>query len=738
MIRCFKLWLYFAIIALSFTPFSSIADQIEAPESSEIAAISLKSENLVQMVITPEVETIQPGSPFWVAIRLKVKDHWHAYWKNAGFGGMPISIEWQLPEGFQAGPLEWPYPERFNLNSMIGYGYTGDFVLLARITPPDSIADSSHEFSAKAKWVACSDSNCVPGFSQAKATLPIHAKSPQPQSQWADTFTHARALLPQKHLAAKAERKNGLIELRFELAAGQEKPRLAYFCPEQSEMIDETVEATLSAQKDRYVLVLRDTDAEEHSNILKGVIVLTFGEGVDTHVQALDIDVPIAGSFQADEIGMVQKTADPSLQSDPIPQTLSSQTEEEFGIALLFAFIGGMLLNLMPCVLPVVSLKILSFVKMAGQNRRLTLKHGLVFSSGVLISFWVLAGILIALKAYGQSVGWGFQLQEPLFVAGLAAILLMLALSLFGVLEIGSGVASLAGRAPAKTGSLLGSFGSGILATAVATPCTGPFLGSAIGFAMTAPALLSMLIFTALAFGMTLPYILLSAYPSLLRFLPKPGAWMITFKELMGFLMLATVLWLTWVFAAQTNSLSVILLLASYFFVAFGCWIYGRWATPVKSKTSRWISSIITLACFALGGYILWQTHSPTVLAYEDSSSLVSMTDSKSKDLWETFSPERVAELHKEGIPVIVDFTAKWCLICQANHIVLSTEAVNQRLADKGVVKMKADWTKSDPVITAELRKFGRTGVPLYLFYGTDPAEPPQILPQVSDSRHHL
>ena len=381
---------------------------------------------------------------------------------------------------------------------------------------------------------------------------------------------------------------------------------------------------------------------------------------------------------------------------------------------------------MMPCVLPVVSFKILSFVKLAGQSRKITLRHGLAFGAGVMVSFWILAGIMLILQAYGRSAGWGFQLQEPLFVAILAAVLTIFGLSLFGVFELGVSMTALAGSGQSSGKTEYGSsFFSGVLATAVATPCTGPFLGSAIGFAVTLPAYQSLLIFTFLGFGMALPYLLLAYFPQWLRFVPKPGEWMMTFKVIMGFLMLGTVLWLLWVFGAQTGALGIIILLWALFFLSFGCWIYGKWSPPVNTRLTRWISYAFAGLCFCIGSYIISYSVSPEIAA---ASSLQQAHEDK---IWQPFSETKVANLRQKGIPVFVDFTAKWCLICQTNHLVLSTPEVEARFAELGVVRMKADWTKNDAKISAALRKFGRNGVPLYVLYSPDPSVPPQILPQV-------
>lgn len=389
------------------------------------------------------------------------------------------------------------------------------------------------------------------------------------------------------------------------------------------------------------------------------------------------------------------------------------------------AFLGGMILNLMPCVLPVISFKVMSFVKMAQESRQKIFKHGIAFSVGVLASFWVLAGTLLLLRAYGHAVGWGFQLQDPLFVAILAQLLLIFGLSQFGVFELGTSVARMAGQAEFKSQSesYTSSFISGIFATAVATPCTGPFLGSAVGYAVTVPPFFGLIIFTVLGLGMAFPYLALSAFPALLRWMPKPGAWMETLKQFMGFLMLATVLWLIWVFGAQTGEAAIFILLASLLLASLGCWIYGKWGTPFRKRGVRYVGYVFTLAC-AVGAFALI----PMALKMEAPQEKVAVHGDLA---WEPFSLERVAELRAKKIPVLIDFTAKWCLICQSNHLVLSNNEVEKKFKELGVVRMKADWTKNDPLITNELQKFGRSGVPLYLLYGSDPTEEPKVLPQV-------
>ena len=678
-----------------------------------------------------EHQTIQPGTPFWVAIRLNMEDSWHSYWKNPGDAGIPPTISWELPEGFTASDMLWPTPNRYDTQSLIGYGYEKEVLLLVQITPPETIAaNSDATLKAKLDWLVCSDMSCLPGSGEVSISLPVVQEAPQ-QHQDKETIANALQSLPKSVWGTlNAERKNGLIELTVTPPDHAVTVSNAYFAPSNNDQIDHTVEAIVTkdnASGNAYTVAFRDNCSNcDKAKKLDGVLVLMNGDNV---VEAVDIVLPITdAASDSSYISM----ADGNGANNTI-----APADEGVGSVLIFylatAFVGGLILNLMPCVLPVVSFKILSFVKLAGKDRSLTLKHGAAFALGVLVSFWSLAGVLLTLKASGSAVGWGFQLQEPLFVAIMAAVIFIFSMSMFGVLEIGTVFASWAGTKHAqgkKRENLTGSFFSGVLATAVATPCTGPFLGPAVGFAVTQPAIAAMAVFTSLGLGMAMPYLILAAFPSLLRFMPKPGNWMITFKEATGFIMLATVMWLLWVFGAQTNNFAIFMLLAGLFFLGLSCWIYGKWATPVKKKIVRTIGTTVATAVLIVGGHFIYTASSPSVVSLDDPQPLSMHAHSKTGQ-WEDFSPERVAELQAQGIPVFVDFTARWCLICQANHLVLSVDHVDKKMDQLGVVKMKADWTKRDAIITEELAKFGRNGVPLYVLYGPNPAEEPKVLPQV-------
>jgi thiol:disulfide interchange protein len=677
----------------------------------------------IKVELISENSSIQPGQPFWVGIHLTMKDGWHTYWKNPGDAGMAAAVTWDLPKGLTASSIVWPTPEEFTSESLTGYGYHNDVLLMAQITADNDLISLNPAMNLKAsvRWLVCSDSFCMPGDTDTSLTLPIsRTETPKNQAS-ADLFAKTRELLPQKISNVQASFDGKSIEIDLPLSKdAMGDAEKVFFFPEQQDEIDHDV-----------VPVLDFSDSLEHSSItlkakneegvstLKGIVALATGSGDDLKItKAYEIDTIVVNEkkFGAN-IAMADAYSEKASPSD------SAIPQEGFGMALLLAFVGGLILNLMPCVLPVISFKVLSFVKMAGQCRTTLFKHGLSFSSGVLVSFWILAGVLLLLQTYGHAVGWGFQLQEPLFVAGLAAFLLAFAFSLFGVYEVGNRVTKLAGKAQthatSKREGHASSFLSGVLATAVATPCTGPFLGTVVGLAITLSPVLAMLLFTSMGVGMASPYLLLALFPGFLKYLPKPGPWMDTFKQLMGFVMLATVIWLTWVFGAQTNNTALTLLLISFFLLGLGCWIFGKWGSSVQKLGSRLSGIVFTAICFAVAGYLIL------------TASASASPATGHEIVWEHYSPERVEALQKEGKPILIDFTAKWCLTCQANRIALTSEEVEKKFADLGVVTMEADWTKNDPVITQALRKYGRNGVPLYLLFSGTPGETPTIMPQL-------
>ncbi len=725
-------------LALLFTLFLSLVGHLGAQEAFDFLktntpdfsgfAPSIERAPVVQnepvtVKLVAEPKTVKPGSPFWVALLVDLDPGWHTYWKNPGDNGMATSIDWQLPKGLTITDVRWPTPERFEDNGMVSLGYDNHFAILVQLTPDQSLpARRGLEFAAVLRWVACNDGNCIPGDCDCSLNVTTAVSVPVANAEHRSLFAEARRLVPVRDWDAEATAEVTGIALTLTPTEPLDVPvDKAYFYPEQPNIIDHRAKLDVEEDDGQYQVTLI-TEESANPSVVKGALDLQDRSGNTVASVAVNSSVtgtPIAAADYADM------------------ETYSeSDFEGGLGLALVLAFVGGMILNLMPCVLPVISLKILSIVKMAGQDRSETIKHGLMFSLGVLASFWALAGALLMLQAYGHHVGWGFQLQEPIFVALLAAVILIFSLSLFGVFELGTGVASWAGQQESNTTKqahgLSSSFFNGILATAVATPCTGPFLGSAIGFAVTLPPASAMLVFTFLGAGMAFPYLFLTAFPSLTRWLPKPGNWMVTFKQLMGFLLLGTILWLVWVFSAQTESLGVFLLLCGLFTLSFACWIYGRWSNITRTRSAR-VGGIVGSTVFALlGSYLLVisaQVIPPQSSMPIESEDMVTQAI-EDPNTWLPFSPKLIAKYRDEGRPVFVDFTAKWCVICQTNHYVLVTDDVANNMREKGVIKFKADWTRPDPAITKELRKYGRSGVPLYLLYEPG-ASKPKILPQV-------
>ncbi|MCH9628000.1 MAG: Thiol:disulfide interchange protein DsbD [Chlamydiales bacterium] len=695
-------WVFPLCYLLLFQPLSAQSETLSASEP-------------VQAELIAEEQSVQPGRPFWVGVELKMEDGWDTYWMNPGDSGFPTQVNWQLPDGFTAGPIEWPYPETFTADSLVAFGYTDKVLLLSEITPPKNLpADQPITLEADVSWLACKDA-CVPGNAHLSLSLPVSDASPLADGQATALFAQARSALPQQvgegDLTVQALADEIVMNFQPQPGTFGEIEQMQ-FIPEQGEVIDYAAPQPFQVGEEGITLNVKKAVPGSESQPFKGVLLVS--EKGSAVKRAIHVD-------SASAVASATRVSHGGVSS--------------LGMALAFAFLGGLILNVMPCVLPVIALKIFGFVKMAHERRSVILKHGGVFGLGVLVSFWLLSGALLALRAYGEGIGWGFQLQEPVFVAILAGILFLLGLSLFGLFELGTSMISLGGKAAASEGSspLKSSFMSGVLATLVATPCTGPMLGPALGFAMTLPAIQALLVFTMMGMGMAFPYLLFSAFPKLVRFLPKPGNWMITFKHLMGFVMMATVVWLVWVFGAQTDNMAIFVLLASLLVLAVGAWIFGRWGAPTRRKTTRMVATVLA-ACFLFvgsGATIL------TAKQYRDFGPAASGSGAQlvSEEGWEAYDPDRVQELRAQGVPVFVDFTAKWCLICQANKVTLRSAEITKAFKEKGVVTMSGDWTKKDPVITEQLEKLGRTGVPVYVLYPGSPHDAPSILPQTLSSK---
>lgn len=647
-----------------------------------------------------DAASIQPGQRFLIALRLQIDKGWHTYWQNPGDSGLATRIEWEMPAGFTAGPLLWPAPERIIVPPLTTYGYEGEVFLLTEITAPPLLPEGSEvSLRASIEWLECKE-ECLPGLAALELTLPVEASSAP--SSFVEQLSKARSLLPlpTADWTLRATRTDTQIQLYLRPPAKESLSEIELF-PLQTGVIEGTAPQALQKVGDEYQLTLTRVKGEAPPS-LRGVLVHPGGWRGPGSERALAIDLPL-------------EVAAAALLNEPAPISMSVWW------SLVLAFIGGLLLNLMPCVLPVLSIKVLGFVSHAGQARAWL--HGVVFTLGVLLSFWVLAGVLLALRAGGEGLGWGFQLQSPSFLIVLCGVIFLFGLSLFGVFEVGTSLTQ-AGALTSGSG-LRGSFGSGVLATVVATPCTAPFMGAALGFAMTQPSWVAMLIFTSLGLGMSAPYLLLSAVPALRRRVPKPGDWMESFKQFMGFLMMGTVVWLLWVLGQQTDIDGVTLVLAFLVVLSMAGWIMGRFGAISRSTRSRVISYLLA-AVLSLGG--LW-----LVLSWVQPASMPKAHAQEAQGIrWEAFSEAKVRALQSEGRPVFIDFTAAWCLSCQVNErVVFGSTEVQDALERHKVAMLKADWTTRDEEITKALARFGRSGVPLYVLYGKTPNQAPKILPEL-------
>lgn len=699
-----KLLLSLVILGIHLIPIFSIQGQTVRTDYME-----------TELVV--ETTSISPGKPFWAGLRMRMDEHWHTYWRNPGDSGLPTEIQWSLPEGFQAGEINWPYPQKIVLDMLASYAYEGETLLLVEITPPSDLkAGDSVEIKAFASWLVCADI-CLPGEANYQITLPVINNTPEASEKWSNLFTKAREKLPivvpdwivettilDSEVIIHATPPNWY---RGDLASVE-------FFPYDEFLVDHVSPQKLEKTQTGYLLTMKKSGffSEKPKNIT-GVLVSRDGwRG--------------AGSETALVVKAGYKKELPvALAASVTP--VSSDLVSGLWQALVFALIGGLILNLMPCVFPVLSIKILGFIHQAGEDRKRLRRHGLVFTAGILLSFLVLASILIGLRTGGEQLGWGFQLQSPTFLVILSVIIFMFGLNLFGVFEIGNTLVGVGGSMDSRTG-LSGSFLSGVLATIVATPCTAPFMGVALGYALTQSTIQALVIFGFLGLGMALPYLVISSVPFLLKYVPRPGAWMVSFKQFMGFLMMATVVWLVWVLNLQTGPNLVAVVMILLVIVGLASWILGRWGSITAPNRLRFIARASAAIIILVGvTVVLSEVPAPA------GSERTTIPPSKSIELaWKPFSQSLVDELRASGKPVFVDFTAAWCLSCQVNkRVALNNSRVMKKFQTLEVVLIQADWTSRNPEITRALADFGRNSVPLYVLYTGVPGADPEILPEL-------
>jgi len=666
----------------------------------------------IQAELVAATQGIAPGQTIHVALRQKIQKDWHTYWRNAGDSGEATKITWTLPPGWTASDFTWPTPHRLPVGPLVNYGYEGEVLLPVALTAPATAkVGETVTLTGKAAFLVCADI-CVPEDAVLKLHLPVTAAPAPADPQWGGKITQTLAEAPKPAgLTGAFEKQGEVVKLAITGPAlkGADLSG-AYFYPFLGTVIDHAKPQPIDRGPDGLTLTLTsgyDFQSPTPPKALAGVIALN-GKAYEVNAAPGPIP-PGAGGLGPPPV----KAAVPAGAAN---LGLAS--------AAFFAFVGGLILNLMPCVFPVLAMKAASLAGHGGHEAEAR-RQGLAFGVGVLATFLGLAALLIALRAAGNQLGWGFQLQDPPVVAALALLMLAVALNLSGLFEVGTSLQGV-GTGLASGGGLAGSFFTGVLAVVVAAPCTAPFMGPAVGWALTQPPSAALVVFLGLAVGFALPFVAVAFVPGLLARLPRPGAWMETFKKALAFPMYGTVAWLVWVLTVQVGSDAVPRILGAGILLAAAAWIVGaaQKQAVMGGRPVVLVSLAALLAVVAIGGGAFWPQY--TLAATPDAAG----ADAAHLD-YEPYTPARLAALQAEGRPVLVNYTAAWCVSCQVNdRVALSTGAVAEALKRNNAVYLKADWTKRDTAIANELASFGRAGVPLYLVYGAKGGEP-VILPSI-------
>jgi thiol:disulfide interchange protein DsbD len=721
----------FVLIRLAATALAAAAGIAVAAAAVEgpVAA----TEN-VEARLVAEVEAAAPGSTILVGLHKIIRPHWHTYWRNPGDAGEPTTLTFTAPEGVRASDFIWPLPTSIRVaDVLLNYGYEGELLLPAEITvPADAQPGDTLALQGRATWLVC-ELVCIPEEVSLSLDLPI-ADAAVEDRAWGATLQDMVAAAPRPlGFEARLERAGEKVRLTVAdpilaaAVAGGAIRDVEFFPFDRDVVVPAAEQVVRYAERGIEITLTPNFGLVEELRPVGGVIAFEEHRGEEWARRGVEI----AASVGAAEIGAF--VAMPRVPGGGLGGGLGGGGGLlGFVQAVLFAVIGGLILNLMPCVFPVLSMKALGVIEHAHGERAMARRHGLAFLGGVLSTFAVLALVLIALKAAGAQLGWGFQLQSPAFVTAVALLFFAIGLNLLGVFEVGASLQNLGGRSASLSGPA-GSFAVGALAVAAASPCTAPFMSAALPVALAAPAPAALLIFLALGVGFAAPFTALSFFPGWARILPKPGVWMERLKQLLAFPMFAAAAWLLWVLGAQTGPNGVLAALALMMGLGFAVWTFrtSREASA-RVKGAFRVAGLGALAAVVLlvGGAYGSGALAPAGGASPTRSG-AGLTIA-AEDVW---SPERVAALRAEGRPVFVDFTAAWCVTCQANKIlVLRTERVRRAFAESDTAELVADWTNRDAAIAAELERYGRSGVPLYLLF------PPEgeaiVLNEILTERH--
>lgn len=712
-----------------------------APASAQ----PVETDNVSSELISDVIE-FTPGQTFWLGLHQVVRPHWHTYWQNPGDSGEPTAIDWQLPEGFDVSAFHWPLPKRIDVAHLTNFGHDGDYVLLSQITaPPDIAPGTSVTINGHARWLVCEEI-CIPEEAQLSLTLTA-AASPSVNPVTAPLIEDALMELPQPAALdpVLGLRDDGQLvlsiadaDLRRRVQAGDITN--AFFYPVTDGIIDNAADQPLHLGPNGISLALeKGYELSNAGNLdawpsIHGVLVFNDSpqsgaaprEGLTVTAIA---GTPIAAAWGPLVTDRTPPSSPPNngASNNSAPNSSVKAPGLSLVQAVVFGIIGGLILNLMPCVFPILSVKALNFAHKADKELGAVRAGGLAYAAGVILSFLVIASIIFTLRSAGEGLGLGFQLQSPWFVSLLAYLMVLIGLNLSGVFEFG-GATNLGSRLASAPG-LFGSFFTGVLAVVVATPCTAPFMGAALGFTLTQSYATGLLIFASLGLGLALPYLILCFSPKLIRLLPKPGPWMQTFRQVLAFPMYATAAWLIWVLSAQVSQLGLGWALTGLILVGFAAWLWQRAQTA--SSTGWKAAGLAGVAVSAIAVFILVQTAAGTATTVPAPAR----TQAAAKEAaipYQAYSAAAVQQARAQGSAVFLNFTADWCITCKVNEArALNKPRVIEALSAYGVVPFKGDWTNKDADIAQTLSDFGRLGVPLYVLYPQGTAGEPVILPQV-------
>lgn len=629
---------------------------------------------------------IAPGGALQAGLVFTLDPQWHVYWINAGDAGEPPRISWTLPSGISAGALQFPIPQRLPNGPLMDFGYENTAAFPIQIMAAKALKPGNVHLDAKVSWLVCREV-CIPGKAHLGLNLSVAANAPPAQATGA--LGEALNLLPKPPPpGVKFSVTGGKSDFVLTLITGHREAAAEFYPFDQDEIVNAAPQTVEPLPNGVRLRVKRAEDLTKLPAQMHGLIKLSATQAYDVTAAVTAGEVPVAAA------------------SSPAGSASGITAITAIGLA----FLGGIILNLMPCVFPVLFLKGLALVQSSGEERGRLRSHGLVYTLGILVSFWVIVAVLLALRAGGAQAGWGFQLQSPVFIAVLSLGIFFFALSLAGQFELGLSFTSVGGELAQKQG-FAGSFFTGVLATVVATPCTAPLMGAAIGFALAQPAGITFAVFTALGLGLAAPYLLLSFQPAWTRLLPWPGRWMETLKQLTSVPLFLTAIWLAWLFGRLYSPASAVdhvaYLLGGFLLVAIAGWVLSRWP-------ARWGSAI---AAVVLGALAV-----ATSLYAPKDTTLV----------WQPYSQQALDQARAAGHPVFIDFTAAWCLSCQVNErLVLRSAEVQRQFADRKLTLLKADWTQYDPEITKELASLKRSGVPTYVIYPKGSTAAADVLPEL-------